>query len=120
LSDLRLAGEVNDAFIIREFLAARRLAIAADDWPLHCECANIASKLRERADLSPVRVSRQDVAGSRQHGLFQQLLSLQMKEMFSRWLDNEVTDLMNVLFPRAFATSDSVHAARRAKTRRSR
>src|SRR5580704_7151765 len=44
----------------------------------------IALMLRERAKLSPIHRSREDINGSRQYTLFMRLVSLQMQEMFGR------------------------------------
>jgi hypothetical protein len=80
----------------------------------------IASKLRERAQLSRIRASRQDIDGSRPHTLFMALMSLSMQDLFGRPLDNEVAQLTNILFPLRMATQETVRSARRPMTRRGR
>jgi hypothetical protein len=72
-----------------------------------------AVRLRERADLVRVRVSRQNVAGSRPRSLFIQLMSLSMHDMFGHWFDQGVARLTKVLFPSSQGTTaDAVRKAR--------
>jgi hypothetical protein len=80
----------------------------------------IAPMLRERAKMSPIHRSRENISGSRQYTLFMRLVSLQMQEMFGRWFDQEVAELTNILFAHAMATNESVRATRRPTTSRGR
>ena len=80
----------------------------------------VALMLRERAKMSRIHRSREDIDGSRQYTLFMRLVSLHMQEMFGRWFDHEVADLTNILFPRAMVTNDSVRATRRPTTSKGR
>jgi hypothetical protein len=77
----------------------------------------LASQLDEQARRSPIRISRENVHGSRKYHLFMRLAGLTMKEMFDSHFDSEVALLTNVFFPQADATTDSVRAQRRPSTR---
>jgi len=80
----------------------------------------VASMLRERAKMSQIHRSRQNIEGSRQYTGFMRLVSLTMQEMFGHWFDNEVADLTKILFPQAMVTNDSVRATRRPTTTKGR
>lgn len=137
-------------FLIRDMLFARRLAMNADDWPDYVLCATKAEELAGLFESSPflrafkdiadavtmlesiamrfrglnasrrVHVSRQNVGISRQVILFVRLLSMEMVDLFRRPLDGSVAILTNIIFPAAHVTTDSVRAARRPTTRKSR
>lgn len=72
-----------------------------------------ASILRERAANAPIRVSRQNYAGSRGRKLFLNLKSSSLQQMFGHNLDNQLAELTNLLYPGALLTAESVRKARR-------
>jgi hypothetical protein len=77
------------------------------------------ARMRQFAGHRAIHISRKRSGVSRQVGIFMQLASLAMKnDYFGRWLDNEVTDFTNALFPDADVSPASVRAARRANTRK--
>jgi hypothetical protein len=77
----------------------------------------LRKQLQEQARKSLVKISRENVDGSREYHIFMQLMSLTMQELFHRHFDSEVVILTNVLFPRADATTDSVRSVRRLLTK---
>jgi hypothetical protein len=131
-------------FFIRDLVAVRTFAGAADIWPdylanaKYTECVirflkgsppfpppllkvanptflaqleDLASCLRQHA--GRIHISREKVNQRRQYGVFMQLLSQTMQELFKHWLDREVAQFTNIFFPRANVTKDAVRAARR-------
>jgi hypothetical protein len=74
---------------------------------------NVAAKLDEVAQHPRMHISRKNTAGSREHAVFMRLMGMQMQELFGRWLDNEVADLTNILFPQRTTTRETVSATRR-------
>jgi hypothetical protein len=129
-------------YFIRDIVGYRSFADAADVWPdflAHAkntervvrflkgsgqlpppmpQFVDLIPRLTEMATRSRqignfVHISRERKKGTRQHVLCMQLLSRTMQEYFKHWLDNEVAELVNIFFPKAFVTRASVRAARR-------
>lgn len=118
LTNAKKIEDVTD--LLKSFQRVPFMAVVGEISGVVTALESIASRLRDLNTLRRVRISRQNVAGSRQVNLFIQLMSIEMIGLFGRPFDSQVAELTNILFPSAETTKDSVRSARQPTARKSR